>query len=196
MRAKGLAALVGGLLLAMAASAAAQTLADVAKKEEERRKQTPAGKVYTNKDLKPVPESAEPPRDAGDAVGKEAGDKSDKPAEKADEKADKAADKSDAAAEKGPVKDQKYWRDRMVSAQTALDRDTGYADAMQTRVNALTTDFVNRDDPAQRAVIERDRQHALSELERLRKQIVDDRKAIADLEEEARRAGVPPGWLR
>jgi hypothetical protein len=36
----------------------------------------------------------------------------------------------------------------------------------------------------------------MAELERLKKQVVDDRKAIADIEEEARRAGVPPGWLR
>ena len=36
---------------------------------------------------------------------------------------------------------------------------------MQTRINALTTDFVNRDDPAQRAVIEHDRQKALAELD-------------------------------
>jgi len=84
----------------------------------------------------------------------------------------------------------------MNTARVALERDTGYADAMQTRINALTTDFTNRDDPSQRSAIERDRQKALSELDRLRKQIEDDKKAISELEEEARRAGVPPGWLR
>ena len=67
---------------------------------------------------------------------------------------------------------------------------------MQSRINALTTDFVNRDDPAQRAGLERDRQKAVGELSRLKQQVEDGRKAIADLEEEARRAGVPPGWLR
>jgi hypothetical protein len=30
----------------------------------------------------------------------------------------------------------------------------------------------------------------------LKQAIVDGKKAIADLGEEARRAGVPPGWLR
>ncbi len=63
-------------------------------------------------------------------------------------------------------------------------------------VNALSTDFVNRDDPAQRAAIERDRQKALAELTRLKQAVVDGKKAIATLEEDARRAGVPPGWLR
>jgi len=36
----------------------------------------------------------------------------------------------------------------------------------------------------------------VQELERLKKEIQQQTKAIADIEEEARRAGVPPGWLR
>jgi hypothetical protein len=67
---------------------------------------------------------------------------------------------------------------------------------MQTRINALTTDFVNRDDPAQRAVIEQNRLKSIDQLASLKKSVQDTQKAIADLLEEARRAGVPPGWLR
>jgi len=182
-----------------AASLHAQSLGDVAKKEEERRKATaPAAKTYTNKDLAPVPapsvEASAKDSDKADA-GKL--DKAEKPAAK-DDKADsdKAADKATDKAAGGSAKDQKYWKERIDAARLALERDSGYLDAMQTRVNALTTDFVNRDDPAQRGIIERDRQRALTELDRLKKQIVDDQKAITDIEEEARRAGVPPGWLR
>ena len=80
--------------------------------------------------------------------------------------------------------------------QSQLDSDQTLADALQTRINALTADFASRDDPIQRAGIERDRQKALSELERLKKSVVDGKKALADLDEEARKAGVPPGWLR
>jgi len=80
--------------------------------------------------------------------------------------------------------------------QDQLDRDSTFADALQTKINSLTTDFVNRDDPAQRSVLERDRQKAIAQLAKLKQGIIDDKKAIADLEEEARRAGVPPGWLR
>ena len=36
----------------------------------------------------------------------------------------------------------------------------------------------------------------LAELAKLKEQIQKDKKALADLDEEARRAGVPPGWLR
>ena len=54
----------------------------------------------------------------------------------------------------------------------------------------------NRDDPAQRGVIETNRQKAVAELARLTKSVQADKKGISDLMEEARRAGVPPGWLR
>jgi hypothetical protein len=77
-----------------------------------------------------------------------------------------------------------------------LQRTQIFMDSLQTRINSLTTDFVNRDDPAQRAKIETDRQQALAELERVKKELTDQQKAITAIEEEARRAGVPSGWLR
>ncbi len=84
----------------------------------------------------------------------------------------------------------------MKAAQEQLERDQTYADALQSRINALTTDFVNRDDPAQKNMIERDRLRAIAELDRLKQTIPNDKKAIDNVLEEARRAGVPPGWLR
>lgn len=165
--------------------ARAQTLGDVAKKEEERRKTVanPA-KVYTNKDLSPVPPGA--PTAAKDASkdGKDAKDAKD------------AKDGKDGDGKGGDVKDQKYWSEKIKALREQLDRDKTFADAIQNKINSLTTDFVNRDDPVQKRAIEADRQKALGELQRLTKAIADDTKAIADLEEEARRAGVPAGWLR
>ena len=35
-----------------------------------------------------------------------------------------------------------------------------------------------------------------TELERVKKELVDQQKAITSIEDEARRAGVPSGWLR
>ena len=49
----------------------------------------------------------------------------------------------------------------------STDRDQAFADAIQTRINSLTADFVNRDDPIQRAAIERDRIKAIAEQTRL-----------------------------
>ena len=71
-----------------------------------------------------------------------------------------------------------------------------FADALQTRINSLTNDFASRDDPYQRAVIAEDRAKAVLELDRVKGEIEQARKKIADIEEEARKAGVAPGWLR
>jgi hypothetical protein len=173
--------------------ARAQSLADVAKKEEERRKSVAApAKVYTNKDLNPVPASSPPPPAAAKPGDGAAKDKDKETNTDAKGKGSKAPDAGDKTA----VKDQAYWAGRYKNLQDALLRDQNYTDAMQTRINSLNADFVNRDDPAQRAVIERDRQKALAELGRLKQSVLDTKKAIVDLEEEARRAGVPPGWMR
>jgi hypothetical protein len=71
-----------------------------------------------------------------------------------------------------------------------------FAEALQSRINGLTADFTSRDDPAQRAVVANDRQKALAELDRVKNDITQQTKAIADIQEEARKGGVPPGWLR
>jgi hypothetical protein len=181
--------LVAGSLVASAVRA--QSLADLAKKEEDRRKTVVApAKVYTNKDLNPVPAGSPPPPPPAASAAKPGDD-----APKAADSDSKSTSKP-AAGDKAPVKDQAYWAERLKALQEKLSRDENYADAMQTRINALTTDFVNRDDPAQRAVIEQNRQKSIAELAHLTKSVQDTKKAIADFFEEARRAGVPPGWLR
>jgi hypothetical protein len=84
----------------------------------------------------------------------------------------------------------------MTAARDNLNRLQTFQDALQTRINSLTADFVNRDDPAQRQVISSDRQKALAELDRVKKDIQETQASIAATEEEARRTNVPPGWLR
>ena len=168
----------------------AQSLAEVAKKEEERRKTvTTRAKVYTNKDLTPVPAGSAP------APSATAGTQSLADAAKAATDGDKAP-KDKEVKSGGPAKDQAYWSGRRKALQDKLDRGQTFTVALQTRVNSLAADVVNRDDPAQRALLERERQKAVAELARLQQDLATDKKALADLDEEARRAGVPPGWLR
>lgn len=188
------------LLVASSAIASAQTLAEVAKKEEERRKavKQPA-KVITNDDLKPRPTDRLPaPTPAPPAESKPAQPAAAPSPAGTSPVAAGGASQAKPGGEASPTekKDETYWRNRITAARTALQRNTVYVDAMQSRINALTTDFVNRDDPAQRAVIAGDRQKALGELDRLKKEIEAQTKEIAQIEEEARRAGAPPGWLR
>jgi hypothetical protein len=189
------------LFASFAASVRAQSLADVARQEQERRQAVKEpGKTYTNKDLPAVSHAALPPGDrAGQAAADTAAssDSGDKDKDKKDVGTKDATGKGkDDTKTADKPKDQKYWSERMTALRTTLSRDQMYADALQSRINALTTDFVNRDDPAQRAVIGQDRQKALDELGRLKDVIGKDRQAITDAEEEARRSNVPQGWLR
>ena len=172
------------------ASVSAQSLGDVAKKEEQRRKAVKTtGKVYTNKDLKPPLIKATPtatPPSSGS--GTTAGPGGAEPA---------AATKApDQPAPQDPRQTEQYWRDQMNAARSALQREEMFLEALQSRINALSTDFVNRDDPAQKAVAANDRQKAIDEQDRVKANIADLKQQIADIEEEARQAGVPPGWLR
>lgn len=187
--------LAGGVQLA------AQSLADVARKEEARRKEVKQpSRVLTNSDLPSVPPApSSPPAAAAPPAGADesgkAGDKEQAAAKDGKATDPKAKDDKTAAPKDAP-KDQAYWSRRMKDLQVQLARDEAFAEALQSRINALTADFSARDDPAQRGVIGRDRQKALDELARLKTAIQADKAALADLQEEARRASVPPGWLR
>ena len=176
-------------LMFMQAAASAQSLADVARKEEARRKTVHApGKVYTNGSLHADPA---PPPAAGSSAASSAPDGK---TPVGDAKKDES--KKDAPAKDDDKKDEAYWKQRLDAERQALGRAQTFADALQSRINVLSTDFVNRDDPAQRGVIASDRQKALAELERVRQEIQQHTKAITDIQEEGRKAGVPAGWLR
>ena len=99
-------------------------------------------------------------------------------------------------AEAEAAGDEQRWRNRMAEARQALEEAERRAAELQTRVNRLWADFTGRDDPAQRAAIEQERQAALAELEETRAEADELARAVDDLRDEARRAGVPPGWLR
>jgi hypothetical protein len=180
------------LVLVSGAAASAQSLADVARREEERRKSVAkAGKVYTNDHLPPAP-PVSAPRPASGAV---APSKPTEPEAAApDAPAGDAAKPGDQAT--GAATTEDGWRKRVATEREALSRSQILADALQSRINALTTDFENRGDPAQRSVIFTDRQNALAELDRVKKEIAEHQKAITTIQEEARRAGVPAGWTR
>jgi len=171
-----------------ARSASSQSLGDVARREEERRNtvKSPA-KVYTNKDLG-APLVAPPPDGASPAATQ--------PSAAAEAPKDGAPKAGEEKSKDSSTKDQAYWAKRKKELDATLARDRVLMDAVQSRINALTADFAARADPVQRAGIERDRNQALAELARLQQDIKETQKALSDLEEEAHKAGVPPGWLR
>jgi hypothetical protein len=201
MKSSAIAAGVLSAVLAGSAVLSAQ-LGDIARKEAERRKTVKSsGKTYTNNTLPeaPPPSSAAPASSGAQssdaAAGAPAGGSP--PAASSPAPAPPAAAPPRVSADPAERKNQEaQWRERIKAEREALDRAKTFADALQSKINALNTDFVNRDDPAQRSVIDADREKSLAEMERLKKEIAEHTKAIAGIQEEARRAGVPSGWVR
>ena len=170
------------ILVAVAGTAGAQSLADVARKEEARRKDVKKpSRVITNKDLK-ASDGVAPPAPA-EAQAPAPGDN---------------ADKTDDGQPKpeGEQGDEQAWRKKMADARTALERSQMHLDALQNRIDGLWAQFTAHDNYVEREKIEADRKKALAEYDRVKAEIEGNKKAIADLEEQARRANVPAGWLR
>jgi hypothetical protein len=194
MKLHPVALLVCAVIVAGTSLVHAQSLGELARQEAARRQTVAKGKVITNSDLKPVPPpspGAVPPATAGTAL----------PPPPEPDQAD-AANAGDATAATKPAAatdgktDEKYWRGRMAEARDNLARSQTFQDALQARIAALSTDFVNRDDPAQRAQIANERQKALAELDRVKKDIVTYQTQLTTIAEEGRRAGVPAAWVR
>jgi len=107
-----------------------------------------------------------------------------------------AAEPPAAGPPAGPVKDEKWWRNRIDAANDTLKRDQDTAQALQGRINVLQRDVVNVDDPVRQAALREELKKTNEELDRTKKLIDDDRKTIADIQDEARRQNVPAGWIR
>jgi K+-transporting ATPase c subunit len=160
----------------------AQSLGAVAKKEEERRKAVKSsGKVYTNDSIKGEP-SAPPPASsspAGQPAASSQGTSSPSAAPSDDEK-----------------KDEKYWRKRVQDERDGLQKAQSYADALQSQANGLWAEFTACAAPPQCTQLANRRQKALADLEQTKREIQAHTKALATIQDEARRAGVPAGWAR
>jgi len=179
-----------GLVLTIATAGVAwsQSLAEVARKEEERRKGVKApAKVVTNDDLRRYPVTTpDPPAPPVEAA---------KPAE---ETVPGSGAKPAEAKEDKPSIDQgeEHWRRRIGDARALRARSDTYLEALQGRLESLQRDFYAEQDPAQRSAIWVQRTRVFDDLEKLKKDIKDQDAAIAKVEEDARKANIPPGWIR
>jgi len=100
------------------------------------------------------------------------------------------------------VKDETYWKTRMRGVVTKLADDQAYLAAAVTNERTRNTEVHRNIDDIQAisnrrqlAVAEGQWRDAVAEVSRLKALVANDTRAKADLELEAHRAGVPPGWL-
>ena len=168
------------LVVSSGFTAHAQSLGDIAKKAAEQREQKkdsqPTTRVYTNKDLKEEPPSSFTPPSASVTPA--------------------SAPPPPADYREVSMKDEAHWKGRMQAAQSALDTDQIHLDAMTARVHSLSADFDASHSISERAVLRQNRAEAETEVTHLKAAVKADHKAIVTIEEEARRIGVPAGWLR
>jgi hypothetical protein len=106
---------------------------------------------------------------------------------------------SEAAAIVTPTtaapKDALYWKTRMRTLTTQLANDTTFKSAAIARLATLTAEQEIPRTAVERAHAKTDLTAATADASRLTATVVTDARAIKDLELEAHRAGVPPGWL-
>jgi len=155
----------------------AQSLRDVARVAEARRREAAAtqpARAYTDEDLVEVPR-AEPDVDPAPVSPVVSAGTSAKP---------------------GPEKGEAYWKDCVRPLPERLENDRALAAATRACAEGLPADadtcfrlgLVCEQYPESRK--------AQAEYERLLAVIERDEQAVREVEEESRRTGVPPGWLR
>ena len=179
------------LLPGMWVNASAQSLADVAKRAEEERAKAAAEKkapaqVITNEDLKKKPtETADAPGNASGADKSKTGDA-------------KPGAKKVAAEKTDPKQTEAYWKRRATELHARRTADEKTAAAGRDRV-----DRFQRVVAAIECIKCRERTQLESQFARMKEdqarldaKVESDRAAIRAFEEEGRRAGVLPGWLR
>ena len=173
------------MVTTLCGDALAQSLGDVANAEASRRAavKTPA-KRYTNDNLTPassalpapaVPTTVTPPVSKPEAA---------------------AGKQGEDARRTEETKTEKYWKDRAGAIRQSLARNTIMLDAFRSQINGLNAEFLSVDDPGRRALLEKRIQNASAELQRVQHDIETGKRAVIELEEEARKAGIPSGWLR
>ncbi len=173
------------VVLSLTSTLQAQSLAAAAKKAEEqstkakqeqspdkKKDDKPQTKVYTNKDLAdvPPPMAAAPSETAAAPVGGSAPG----PAAPAD------------------GHDEARWRSRATALRRTLADD-------QTKLAAAKAHYDSLPDTAKGplgAPVVEAWMKAREEITRLTAVVANDQRALSDFEEEARKAGVLPGWIR
>lgn len=181
-------------MVATAGVAGAQSLADVAKQEKERRKAVaePA-RVYTEADVQtmaPLTTAAARPEPA--AAGASPGGTSG-----AVVAGDEAAQGAKAPGQEGaPPTDEAGWQARLQQAREELARSRRLLSAMEQQLLALGLQNGSAQAAGRPVPGAAKQEEAFREVERLRAEVDKNTAALAQVDADARTAGVPPGWVR
>ena len=157
----------------------AQSVADAARKERQRQKQVQSTLIYSNAGADKKAVVPAPPAPV--------------PAASTPAPAKPAAPSAPAA----PVHDEKYWRETFQKARENTKRADDKVRVLELKINQLNMELLNRTDIYNREYrVGPEIGKTQAELDAARKEAAQTNQKIADLEEELRRSGNPPGWAR
>ena len=151
-------------------------LVELAKKEKQRRKKEKAVKVITNEDLTKAPAPSVVISGIRYSPSTAEGVK---PEGKLSQK-----------------KDKKWWASRKKKLEEKISSLKRKIEELQKKVNALTTGFLIEQRPIAHQRLKDELEKTKGALEKAKKDLEKTRKELEKLYEEARKAGIPPGWLR
>jgi hypothetical protein len=161
-------------------------LVKLAKQEKERRAKTQAKKTLTNQDIEEI-------RKKQPITGIEnTSEEQTQPAEGTETKAT-AKDTPKPA----DTNTEQYWRSRKQQVDQQLQDAQSKVQQLQTEVTQLQTAFyAESDGVGQRPVIKQEWDERLKALEQAKQDLQAAQNQSDGLEDEARRAGALPGWVR
>lgn len=191
--------LAGGVALLLLAPlvVAAQGLGDASKKEKARREQAkaPKAKTYTQEDLATLPPVAnDPAASSGESAPPPVASAPLNAGETAppDTTGETALPDQSSGAGDGARNDENVWRGSVAQAKARVERARRTYQRLAGMY--LVPGYEYQDAKGRTAI------GSVEELQRLtaaaKAELDVAAKALADLLERARRAGVPPGWLR
>ncbi len=187
----------------------AQSLDELAKKERERqaRLKKDAAKVFTNEDLSrfkdapvTIPAQLGTPSESAAGAGKE-----EKPeAEAAGRERPTSPEAKGQEPEKSDEdkvtdlkgRDEAYWRSTLGEARLRVKSLSDEAKVLELRLNDLYNRFYRENSPVTRERIQVEIQKTLYQIDRNKQELAQARRSLEDLEQEARKSGALPGWLR
>jgi len=187
-----------GLACAHAQSASSNSqdsLADAARKAREQKKEAPKqAKVFTNEDLGDLKGTVSV---VGEAAAPADADKvADGKAAPADAKAPAAEAKAQPAGDAKPeARDEAYWRKKFDDARRTLTGDAKELDVLQREFNLKQQQYYSDPNVALREQNDRKDLDSTQDQINTKKAAVDkDNQALADLQDDLRKAGGDPGW--
>jgi hypothetical protein len=182
---KTIIALITLVMLTLTATAVhAQSLAELARQQRARKQAEPKnGKVYTNADI-PEATLSSPNAPAAQPAA-------------AQKPADTATAKPGESKEKTPAELEKEYRDKFAKLREVQKFEEDKLDVMQRELNLMQIQVSSdpnvqlREDTTRETINKR-----TADIEAQKATVEKAKQAVADLEEELRTKGLPPGWAR